>query len=375
MNISKLKTDLISLGLEDNLSLAVLLYLAGTARKTPYKISVLVNGPAGLGKSHLTKTVLNLFPQKNIISCSRMTPAYLVRQGDLSGKVLFIYEKYEDPQFAQYIRELITEGEVTYSTVSGEYRLQGPTTLIETSVNSDMFDIEDRSRYFVAEINTSREARDNIATKQKRYRTIEGLRFRRLNKSIEEEHRIFQEKLSRNLCVIIPFAEEINFRSNAYHAPRIRERVLNLISVITYLQQEDRHIIEEYRDFRLIEATRDDFTEAKQILTDIRLDEDDVLLPRDVLGFMDALRANRKELSQNRTFSRNQVIKVLSVSEQFGSYKVITRYLRALVEVGVINELPVRGLKNKVEYSFSSDFPVNPSENYVGNCYASLSLA
>ena len=150
MKISELKEDLISLGLGDNLGLAELLHLAGTARDTPYNISVLVSGPAGLGKSHLAKTVLDLFPTEDIMSTSRMTPASLVRQGDLRGKVLFVGEKFDDPQFAQYIRVLLSEGEVNYSTANGEYKLLGPTTLVETTVNSEIFGIQNRSRCFVS---------------------------------------------------------------------------------------------------------------------------------------------------------------------------------------------------------------------------------
>ncbi|MDD3906232.1 MAG: hypothetical protein PHS46_06875 [Candidatus Omnitrophica bacterium] len=374
MKISELKDDLISLGLEDNIGLAELLDLAVIARNTPYKISVLVSGPAGLGKSHLAKTVLDLFPTEDIITTSRMTPASLVRQGDLRDKVLFIYEKFEDQQFAQYIRELITEGEVNYSTANGDYKLLGPTTLIETTANSEIFGIENRSRCFVGWINMSQRARDNIQLMQKAHRTMKGYQFQCLANSLKDKHREFQKGLDRSITVDIPYAEEIQFNANVYHAPRILARVLNLISIVAYFQQQDRDV-KTRNGNKYIEASKEDFLEAKNILISAHVEEDDLLVPRDVLEFIESLRGIRRELSQSKTFSRKQVETALSENSLFRKYKVVAKYLRTLASLGFVNELPVRGLKNRVDYAFAEDFPAGSSDSLVRNCYSTLSIA
>jgi len=374
MKIQKLKEDLINLGLKDNLNLALLLYLSATVSKTRYKISVLVNGPAGLGKSHLAKTVLDLFPSEDIITNSRMTPASLVRHGDLRKKILYIYEKFIDPQFAQYIRELLTEGEVVYSTAKGEHRLLGPTTVIETTVNSEIFGIENRSRCFVAGINRSQDAIDNIFRRQKMLMTIKGLETEQAFKFLQDEHHNFQRKLDYSLRVIIPFGEDIQLTSRVYHSPRIVTRIRHLISAIAFLNQEERSI-EGSGEFKYIEANRDDFNEAKQILTDVPLEEDDVILPRDVIEFIEALRRNRPALSQNTTFSRNKAMEVLHDKSQFHSYKVITKYLKILASLGFIDVSALPGLRNQIGYSFSEEFPIGSSENLAKNCYSTLSLS
>ena len=95
MNIQQLKEDLSDLGLKNNLSLATLIYLAALVRGTKNKISVLCNGSAGLGKSHLARTVLSLFSEGSVIPISKMTPAGLLRQENLDMKILFIYERFK----------------------------------------------------------------------------------------------------------------------------------------------------------------------------------------------------------------------------------------------------------------------------------------
>ncbi|HAZ10800.1 MAG TPA: hypothetical protein DCY56_06825 [Candidatus Omnitrophica bacterium] len=374
MKIQELKEDLKILGVGDNLNLALLLYLAATVRKTRYKISVLVSGPAGLGKSHLAKTVLDLFPSEDILFRSRITPASLVRQGDLSDKILFIYEKYEDPQFAQYIRELISEGEVTYSTANEEHVLKGPTTLIETTVNSEIFGIENRSRCFVAGINTSQEAREGILCRQKLLRTVKGFISERATKCLQDKHRTFQKNLNHNLAVGIPFAEQIKLGASPYHAPRIMERTLNLISSITFLNQNQR-TVETDGETRYIGAVHDDFYEAKQILTSVHIDEDDASLTRDLVEFIVFLREHKRELFQNRTFTRNQVTAVATEGSRFKNYNVTAKYFKKLSALGFLNELPVRGLKNRIDYSFTDDFPIGSADNLLANCYSTLSLS
>jgi len=374
VKIQELKEDLKILGVGDNLNLALLLYLAATVRKTRYKISVLVSGPAGLGKSHLAKTVLDLFPSEDILFRSRITPASLVRQGDLSDKILFIYEKYEDPQFAQYIRELISEGEVTYSTANEEHVLKGPTTLIETTVNSEIFGIENRSRCFVAGINTSQEAREGILCRQKLLRTVKGFISERATKCLQDKHRTFQKNLNHNLAVGIPFAEQIKLGASPYHAPRIMERTLNLISSITFLNQNQR-TVETDGETRYIGAVHDDFYEAKQILTSVHIDEDDASLTRDLVEFIVFLREHKRELFQNRTFTRNQVTAVATEGSRFKNYNVTAKYFKKLSALGFLNELPVRGLKNRIDYSFTDDFPIGSADNLLANCYSTLSLS
>lgn len=374
MKIHEIKEDLLKLGLGDNIDLALLIYLAVSMRKTERKISVLVTGPSGAGKSYLVKTIMELFPRDDIITISRMTPAALVRYGDLSNKVLFIYEKFKDELFAQYIRELISEGEVIYTTANEQHRLQGPTTLIETTVHPQMITIENKSRCFVVEINISEGARHNILERQKELRTINGLLGDKEIKDIQNKHKDFQKNLDPSIIVVIPYAKRIKLQSFAQHASRILDRILNTISAITFLEQ-DRRQIKESSCHRYIEANENDFYIAKEILQKLPIDETESVLPDDTVKFIETLRAHREKLYQLGTFTRGHVFDIINNSNYpHKSSKVVIKHLSILNQIGFIDERPVRGLKNRCEYTLSRTFSALLRQRLLRNCYATLSL-
>jgi hypothetical protein len=373
VKIQEIKDDLSELGLSENLSLATLIYLAALMSKTAYKISILVNGPAGMGKSHVARSVLKLFPEEDIITSSRITPAGLMQCGDLSKKIMFVYEKFYDPQFAQYIRELISEGEVVYMKDDGVQKLKGPITLIETTVNVDTVGTENRSRCFVVGINASDNAKSNILDKIKQARTADGLSMQNNIHVIAEKHKEFQKGLDSSLHVVIPFATEIKFNASPYHTPRILQRVLNVISAVAFIDQTGRE--QKSREgVTYIEATRDDFEQARQILTGLRIDEEEFLLSGDAVEFVKFLQSNKESLFQKPKFNRNDVIDLQVGNVRRWSYKVVAKYLCLLVRAGFLDEKPLRGTKNSVEYQFSKDFTRTIlSQDFIG-CYSSLSL-
>ena len=374
MKIQEIKNDLAWLGNNDNINLAALLYLSLSMRKTKRRISVLVTGPTGAGKSHLIKSVMDMFPQEDIITVSRMTPAALIKQGDLSEKVLFVYEKFKDDLFAQYIRELISEGEVVYSTVNQIHSLKGPTTLIETTVNPNIISIENKSRCFAVGINTSAEARKNILERQKMLQTVEGLRAKKTSKERWNKHRKFQQNLDPTIAVVIPFANRIKFISLAQHVSRIFDRISNVISAIAYLEQGSRDI-KEIDGGRYIEAIEEDFHIVKTILQNLPIDESESVLQEDTIEFIEILRSNREALIKPGNFTRAHVFDLIRNSHYpYKSSKIVIKHLSMLGRMGFLNEVPIRGLKNRCEYSFGALFPMGLSGRQSRNCYATLCL-
>ncbi|NQU73267.1 MAG: hypothetical protein HQ547_00965 [Candidatus Omnitrophica bacterium] len=374
MTIRDIKEDLIGLGLGGNVDLATLLYLSLTMRKAERKISMLITGPSSAGKSYLADTVINLFPQEDIIKVSRVTPAALVKYGDLSRKVLFVYEKFKDELFAQYIRGLISEGEVIHATANELCRLQGPTTLVETTANPNIIGIENKSRCFVVGINTSEEARSNILERQKELRTIRAFPLNKETEDTQRGHKEFQENLDPTIDVIIPYAKRIKLHTLAQHAPRILERVLNVITAIGFLEQGKREV-KELNGHRYIEAEETDFYIAKEILQKLPIDETESILPEDTVKFIETLRAHRNKLYELGTFTRGHLFDIINKSDYpHRSSKVVIKHLSVLNQIGFIDERPVRGLKNRCEYTLNKAFTVLLTQRSPQNCYATLSL-
>ena len=106
--IDKVKSDLIKLGLADNLYVALLLYLCGTARRTARKMSVLIEGASGYGKSYLVNEVLKLFPPEDRWNVSTITSAGLMRLEDVRNKILYMLEKNHDSEVALVLREILS---------------------------------------------------------------------------------------------------------------------------------------------------------------------------------------------------------------------------------------------------------------------------
>lgn len=374
MTIQDIKKDLITLGLGDNTDLALLVYLAAAIRGILQKISILVTGPSGAGKSYLVKTVLDLFPKEDIIAVSKMTPAALVRYGDLSDKVLFVYEKFRDELFAQYIRELISEGEVIYPTANELYHLKGPITLIETTVNPYIVGIENKSRCFVVSVNTSEKVRNSILERQKALRTLEGLPINTEAGQIQSKHRGFHKSLDKTLSVVIPFAKRIKFASLSQHASRILERIMNIITAIAFIEQANRPV-KESSGHRYVEAIENDYKTAKEILCAIPIDDSESVLPEDTIEFTEILRRHREFLSQLGRFTRAHIFDIIGKSHYpHKSSKIVIKHLSILSQIGYIDEVPVRGLKNRCEYSFGRLFPSGSSGKLSNNCYETLSL-
>ncbi|MBL8014423.1 MAG: hypothetical protein JNN05_11310 [Candidatus Omnitrophica bacterium] len=373
MKLQEIISDLSVLGLQDNIDLATLIYLSATMAKTGYRIPVVITGHAGLGKSFLCKTVLGLFEQQNILSLSRMTFAGLIRLADVNGKVLYIHERFYDPQVEQCIRLLMSEGEVVYQIANEELKLNGPVTLLETTVNADNLGIENRSRCFVAEINSSQEVRNQICHKAKKARTISGLELESVMPEMARKHQVFQSGLDSSVKVVIPFAEQIHAETLSYHVARIISRIMNVVSAIAFINQGERFqsVIGETK---YIEATIEDFELARGLLARVNIDEAELVLPKPVMEFAAKLVDNRSRLTKSEYFTHKDVMEALEPYKQPFTYKSVTKHLKYLCQVGLISDLARRGSKNSVRYRFEPEFSSRSLLNSGVNCYATLSL-
>lgn len=225
-----LKKDLETLGICDHQAEATLLYLAATSRRMSRKFSVLLVGPSAEGKSTLLNAVSQLFPPEEIMSLAFLTKAALMREGDLSSRVILFNEHCADDDLASALRQLISEGEVRYRLMlQGNPQtlyLRGPLVVLEATTDQDDLDFQNRNRSLVLRINTTQEELTNRLRRIKSKCTREGIEKSLEAQSVLKRHRSIQEALDSTLDVVIPFAEQIQFRS---HLPHARKRSMNPI--------------------------------------------------------------------------------------------------------------------------------------------------
>lgn len=373
MQISDVKNDLMQLGLEDNLNQAMILYLCGTARKMRRKMSVLIEGNSGYGKSYLVTEILKLFPKETRMNISTITQAGLMRLGDVEQMILFVLEKYHDPDVALVLRELMSEGKVARFICNGkrveELKLFGPPTLFETTITSGRFPPQNRSRSYAIGINVSDEARNNILSIQRQQRTVNGLLMDMTKEQIRIKHQKFQRKLKKHLGVIIPFAERVKIPQ--FTNLRTQERFLNLIETIAFFQQAERPI-HSANGTVYVEAYEADFYLAKELLRNLYVNEYEYELPQDAVVFAKGLLGKRESLMNQADFSRNDLLQQFP---EFKSFKPIKSRLDPLIDAGFVNVTKRGGIKNSYAYRLDDRFSDMELDELDGNCYSSFSLS
>lgn len=372
MTIDEVKKDLTELGLKDNVYPATLLYLCGTVRRTPRKMSVLIEGASGYGKSHLVNQVLKLFPFEDTQNISTITEAGLMSFADVSGKILYMLEKNYDSGVALILREILSDNEVKRIISNNgrpkEMRLQGPTTLFETSTNANKVSPENTSRSFVVRINTRDEARKNILALQRTECTEPGMLQKQKKEQIYRRHIIFQENLAHSLGVIIPYAESIRPASNI--SLRGQKKFLDLLMAIAFIDQNQRER-KAINGKSYIAAKKEDFKGAKEILISVDIAEDEHVLPQESLNLAEKLLLNNEKLTDG--FSREDLLSVLEY--KYRSFKPIKRQLDPLIEAGFVCITKKGGYKNGYRYALDTDFSLMDTEDLRRNSYAAFSLS
>jgi len=139
-----------ALGLIGERKIAMLIYLAGTARLLEKPVNVLTKGPSSGGKSYSLERVALLLPPSAYVNYSSVSPKYLAyTTDDLRHRIVIIYEAagMADGIGAYIIRSLLSEGRLDLGTVdkndSGGIEArrltkEGPTALFTTTTKASL---------------------------------------------------------------------------------------------------------------------------------------------------------------------------------------------------------------------------------------------
>lgn len=327
--VQKFLADFKTLGLGDASMETTLLYLAAISRMMARKLSVLLVGLSSQGKSTLLKAVEALLPPQAVLAAAFITKAAIMRERDLSGKVILFSEHANDPEPASVLRQLISEGCVQYRLIwkgrPTSIDLMGPTVILEATTDEDGIDFQNRNRALVLHLQTSPEELQKRFEAIKHRRTVAAINEKKARDEIIAWHQQFQQSLNSNLRVVIPYAREIHFASPHVHSQRFLENFLTLIEVIAFIEQSNREIKRLPNGEAYIEATLNDYAMAYQIICGVNVETGEDDLPDDAVLLLKDMRRESCLLGKE-PFGRR------AISERLPrwSYKKLRRLLPCL---------------------------------------------
>jgi len=291
------------------------LFLIALSYKTDESQGAILTGPPAIGKSHVTKNVLRLFP--NVINLSRITGAVLDRLGiDLSHYILYISELGGQEQATSTLRVMLSEGELRLATTEmhdGKIRPKViQTTGVPVYVTTTTQEVVERqlaSRTWMLNLDTTKEQTRRIL----HYQAVKASSITR-DEYTEDEMvlRSLLYRLKRHK-VLIPYAEKMSglFPSEESQARRDFKRLLALIKCVTLIFQKQRALVTSGGEEVLL-ANLTDLAYTLKLIRPI-LFTTLYALPKKAFEVLDVFKkigseeytvkdvARQMELSQNRT--------------------------------------------------------------------------
>jgi hypothetical protein len=279
-------------------------YLAVVSRLLEQPLAVIVQSSSAAGKSSLMEAVLAFLPEEQKAQYSAMTGQSLFYMGaaDLKHKVLAVVEEEGAARASYALKLLQSEGALSIAStgkdpasgrlVTHEYRVEGPVAIFLTTTAHEV-DEELLNRCLVLGVNENREQTRAIHERQRRARTLQGLRERAARAAILQLHRNAQ-RLLRPLRVVNEYAPRLGFPDGLTRARRDHVKLLTLIEAMALLHQYQRPVRrlgEGAGAVDYIEAAEEDVRLAMQLATEVLGRSLDELPPqtRRLLGLVDAM--------------------------------------------------------------------------------------
>jgi DNA primase len=279
-------------------------YLAAVSRRLAQPLAVLVQSSSAAGKSSLMDAVLAFVPEAERVRYSAITgqALFYMGRGDLRHRILALCEEEGASRASYALKLLASDGSLTIAStgkdaqtgalVTQDYRVDGPVMLFLTTTAIDL-DEELLNRCLVLSVDEGRAQTEAIHARQRRRRTLEGLRAGQAKAATLALHRNAQALLAP-LAVVNPYADRLTFLSDRTRTRRDHEKYLTLIDAIALLHQHQRPIRQE-GDLAYVEVTRADIAHANRLTHEVLGRSLDALPPqtRRLLGLIAGLVAER----------------------------------------------------------------------------------
>jgi hypothetical protein len=276
-------------------------YLACVSRHLPRPLSVLVQSSSASGKTSLIEATLAMMPPEAQVRLSALSAQSLYYMGhnDLKHKILMVAEE-EGAREASYALKLLqSEGRLAIATAGKEsdtgrqrtqyYEVEGPVAILLTTT-AEHPDAELVNRFLVLSVNETPDQTAAIHRRQRAAYTLEAVAHEVQGARTRHQH---AQRLLEPLGVVIPWAEQLSFRTDQTRTRRDHATYLSLIASIALLHQHQRKRVTRLRNGDAepcVVATAADLEWANRLATEALGARRESLLPqtRQLLEQLDA---------------------------------------------------------------------------------------
>jgi len=376
--VNRILKDYDACGLVGEESNKLVCYLAAISRSLKAPLAVLIQSGSAAGKTSLMDATLSFVPDEHQIRYSAMTGQSLYYMGstDLAHKILAVAEEEGVSQASYALKLLQSDGTLRIAAAgrnSGTgrqetetYEVEGPVMMFLTTTNEKP-DPELQNRCITLHVNESPDQTAAIHERQRAAYTLNGSAGKQNISAIRTLHQNAQ-RLIEPLPVVIPWAEELTFRSDQTTMRRRHQQYLSLIASITLLHQHQRPKKQRTVDgeaSEYLESTIADVQLANRLASDVMGQTLDNLLPqtRHLLVLIDDHINQRCQKEQQQRNALRFTQRELRESLSWGDFQ-LRSHLGRLLELEYV--LPYRTDRgNQREYQLVYNGEGRNGERFV----------
>ncbi len=338
--LGRILDDFDACGLVGERANKLICYLACVSRLLPRPLSVLVQSSSAAGKTSLLEATLGFMPPEAMTRMSSLTPQSLYYMGEteLQHKILSVAEEEGVAQAAYALKLLQSDGRLRIACVGKDsqngrpqtqhYEVEGPVAMLLTTT-AEHPDGELANRCIRLSVSENPQQTAAIHRLQRADYLPRDKDPPHVDRQAVQQRHHHAQRLLEPLPVVIPFAEQLTFRTDQTRHRRDHAKYLSLIAASALLHQYQRQRVTQNGTPHVV-ATLQDLALANQLAAaslGTRLDE---LLPqtRLLLGQLQRFvtrRAQEQNIPrQDVRFTQRELREALQVSDH-GLRRQLTR--------------------------------------------------
>ena len=369
--LARIAADYAASGLVGEETNKLVCYLACVSRLLPRPLSVLIQSSSAAGKTALLEATLAADAARGaaaLVGPHASQSLYYLGRDELKHKILAVAEEEGVSEASYALKLLQSEGRLSLAVATKEsdtgrgrteyYEVEGPVALLLTTTRDDG-DAELANRCLTLSVNEDPQQTAAIHQRQRAAYARDGAPADA--QAIRTRHQCAQ-RLLEPLGVVIPWADQLTFRTDQTRYRRDHAKYLSLIASVTLLHQYQRQETERVRDGvseRCVVATLEDLEVAHRLASATLAPRMDALLPqtRQLLEFLTAYvdeRSAHEQVPRHELhFTQREVREACGWSD-----RALRRQLVRLVELEyVVASRALRGAQRHYQLLYDGPSP------------------